>query len=462
MTTTPPVMSRRRLLQTVGAAAGVTALSGCSDMAARWGFSGNADTSTVHLTYALWDGYEQVGYQKSIDEFTKANPHISVTIEQIPYANYQPKITASFISGSAPDLFWVNTPFLADWIHQGMVTDITERVRADNIDLSIYYPALVELHRRDGHLYGLPKDWDTITFYYNRAQFAKLGVQAPQELDWNPDDGGSFLKFLRKITVDHNGKTADQAGFDPGHIETYGFAISNDPQSGYGSWLPDNGGNVIPQPYASHFSLDTPANQKTFKFLLDDLNSEHVLVPAGEMGTNASGNTAQVLFAQGRISLYMAGDWNTNALSQLGTGFEIGTIRLPAGPNGNYSVFNGLTDAINRDTAHPEEAWELAKWLGGAKSQAIMGSGGYIWPAIKSLDPLFLNYWKKKNVDVAAFLTAAHGQTVNYPVTLGMGEAVEDITTRLGPMFYGTESIQNALRSAETVGNYRITSASET
>lgn len=454
-----PIMNRRRLLQAVGAAAGTTALAGCSGVAERWGFSGNSEESRVHLTYGLWDGFQQVGYQKSIDEFTKAHPHISVTINQIPYDSYQQKVTASYISGNAPDLFWVNTPFLANWIDQGLIRDLTDRIDHDNIDLSIYFPELVKLHQRNGRTYGLPKDWDTIAFYYNRTYFKKLGVPPPRKLDWNPDDGGSFLKFLRRITVDKHGRTAAESGFDPHNVETYAIGVPNDPQSGYGSWLPDNGGNIIPEAFASRFSLDTPQNKQTFEFLLKTLDAEHVLAPANEMGPNGNGDNAQALFAKKRIALYMTGDWNTNALGQLGSGFDIGTIRLPSGPKGNFTVFNGLTDAVNTDTPHPDEAWQLAKWLGGKRSQTILGSGGYIFPAIQQLAPLFAHYWKKKDVDVQAFLDAANGKTVNYPVALGMGEAVKNITTRLGPTFLGTKSVADGLAAAQEIGDYRIRSA---
>ena len=452
-------MSRRQLLAAVGGAAGAVALSGCSGAAGKWGFSGNSDSSRVHLTYALWDTYEQQGYQKSIDRFTADHPHISVTIQQIPYGNYQPKITASYISGNAPDLFWVNTPFLANWIDQGILTDLTERIRADNIDLSVYYPSLVELHRHDGRLYGLPKDWDTICFYYNRTLFKKLGVKPPKELSWAPDGSGNFVDFLRTITVDGRGRNAAHAGFDAGDIRTYAVGIVNDPQAGYGSYLPANGGAFIPQSYASKVSLDTPANRQTFDFIVNHLRAEHVQAPGGELGTNASGDTALTLFSQGRLALFQNGDWNTSSLSQLGSGFEIGTIRLPAGPQGNYSVFNGLTDGINTNTAHPDEAWELAKWLGGEQSQRIMGAGGYIWPAIQKLDPLFQRYWKSKNVDVSAFLDAAQDKTVLYPVTQGMAEAVTDVTSALGPVFFNQRSVASGLAAAQQVADYRITAA---
>src|SRR5215468_9427763 len=41
-------------------------------------------------------------------------------------------------------------------------------------------------------------------------------------------------------------------------------------------------------------------------------------------------------------------------------------------------------------TKYPKQAWELEQWLGSPQSEAILGSGGYIWPAITSLDPHFL------------------------------------------------------------------------
>ncbi len=36
---------------------------------------------TVTLAHSLWDPNEQIGYQKSIDEFEKLHPDIKVNIE---------------------------------------------------------------------------------------------------------------------------------------------------------------------------------------------------------------------------------------------------------------------------------------------------------------------------------------------------------------------------------------------
>jgi len=73
------------------------------------GSGGQGAGAKVHLTYAMWETPESVGYQKSIDEFQKRHPDISVSIQTIAYNNYQPKLTTQFSSGGGPDIFW-STP----------------------------------------------------------------------------------------------------------------------------------------------------------------------------------------------------------------------------------------------------------------------------------------------------------------------------------------------------------------
>jgi multiple sugar transport system substrate-binding protein len=446
---------RRRRQRSAAALLAVLALCLTACSSAGWGFTGGGG-GKVNLTYALWDPNEQVGYQKSIDVFEKAHPNIHVTIEQIPYASYQEKITEQYISGNAPDVFWVNTPWLGDWVKGKLLMNITDRVKQAHLNLSQYYPSLVKLHEYQGQLYGLPKDWDTIAFYYNRDYFAKLGIKKPPtNLRWNPTDGGTFLQFLKKVTTDTNGRNALDPKFDPGSVKTYATAMTNDLQSVYGDYFSMNGGSIIPRPYATTSTIDSPQNLQTLTFLTKTLQDDHVVVPGGENGPNGASDNSETLFSTGRIAMWQTGDWQTNSLSQL-SAFKVGVMPLPSGPKGRISVFNGLTDGIVSNTPHPQEAWELVQWLASAQSQRILGSGGYVWPAIKSLDPLFLNYWKAKDIDVSPFLQEATGGTINFPLATGFAEAQDDMTTALGPTFLGTASASSGLAAARKILNYRI------
>jgi len=433
------------------AAVALVMLTGC---AAAWGFgsSGSAN-GTVTLTYALWDPHEQVGYQASIDEFEKLHPNIKVNIENIPYNSYEQKITAEFITGGAPDLFWVNTPWLATFIKDGMLTNLAPLIQASGINMAQYYPQLVALHSVGNKIYGLPKDWDTIALYYNKAYFAKHHITIPANLSWNPDGTGSFVTFLKEATTDTNGNNALSPSFNPNKVATYALGVDNDPQSGWGDYVAELGGKVIPYPDAPVASLDTPAVNAGMTFLTKYLTNDHVIAPATWSGPNANGNNLLQMFSEGQIAMWEAGDWNTTTLKASVT-FPVGVATLPIGSDGRVSVFNGLIDGLNTHTPYPKQAWELEQWLGSAQSQAILGSGGYIWPAIRSLDPLFLQYWQKHGIDMSAFLTEAHGKVVNFPVSAGVGDALTEVVNDLGPAWLGTESVSAALKTAQTDADY--------
>jgi multiple sugar transport system substrate-binding protein len=431
----------------IGAA--LTLLSGC----AGWGFTGSSGNGVVNLTYALWDPHEQVGYQQSINEFEKLHPDIHVTIENVPYGNYEQKTIAEFITGGAPDLFWVNTPWLATFIKDGMLTNLTPLIKANHINMAQYYPQLIALHSRGSAIYGLPKDWDTIALYYNKAYFSKLHLTVPANLSWNPDGTGSFVTFLKEATTDTSGHNALSPQFNPGKIGTYAIGINNDPQGGWGNYAAETGGSVLPHPYATTASLTTPQMNEGITFLTKYLTGDHVMVPGDLSGPNANGNNLEQMFAQGQVAMWEEGDWNTVSVKS-STTFPVGIATLPIGPAGRVSEFNGLIDGLNSHTKYPKQAWELEQWLGSPQSEAILGSGGYVWPAIKSLDPLFLQYWKKQGIDMQAFLTEAHGKVVNFPNTPGIGDALTDIGNDLGPAFLGTEPVSQALKTAQTDANY--------
>jgi multiple sugar transport system substrate-binding protein len=448
-----PVLRRigltARIMTTVTA---LTLLAGC----AGWGFGGGSSSGgTVTLTYALWDPNEQIGYQQSINEFEKLHPNIHVDIEQIPYGSYEQKITAEFITGQAPDLFWVNTPWLGTFIKNGMLTNLTPLIKRDHINMSQYYPQLVALHSSGSKIYGLPKDWDTIALYYNKSYFAKHHITIPANLTWRPGGGGTFLPFLKRASIDTSGHNALSPQFDPNHVATYALAVDNDVQGGWGNYVAELGGKVIPHPYANHASMTTPAMAAGMTFLTRTLADAHVIVPATESGPNANGNNLLQLFDQGQVAMWEAGDWNTGSV-KASTTFPVGVMMLPAGPNGRVSIFNGLIDGLNSHTQYPQQAWELEKWLGSARSQAIMGSGGYVWPAIRSLDPLFLKHWQKQGIGMSAFLTEAHGKVANFPNSPGIGDALTEIFNDLGPAWLGTEPVGSALQKAQADANYAL------
>lgn len=409
------------------------------------GSQGQSSDGKVNLTYALWDSNEQIGYQKSIDVFEKQHPNIKVTIQQTDYDQYWQKLDTQIAAGAAPDIFWSDLTYFPHYVVQNQLMDVTPLMEKDKLDTSIYYPALLKQYTYQGKYYGLPKDWDTIAVFYNKSLFQKQNITVPKELTWNPTDGGSFVKLAQQLTVDKSGLHPDQPGFNAGSTSQYGFISANLNQEIYWNYMAMNGGSFMDKPFGQHFLYNQPANVQALQYLVDLISKWHVSPPASE--TNNSGDAMTQLFARGKVAMIETGSWNVSYLSKQ-VNFPFGIMELPAGPKGRISVLNGLADSIYAKTAHPQEAWELFKWLASTQSQEIVAGNGIVWPGVKSAAPLFAAYWKKQNIDVSPFLNEAEGQTVSAPITPVFNEAESKIDDTFNQVWLGQLSVPQGTTKA--------------
>jgi multiple sugar transport system substrate-binding protein len=409
----------------------------------------------------LWDPHEEVGYKLSIAQFEKINPNITVTVDQIPYNDYTTKLAEEFTSGAGPDLFWVGPQWEPLWTQDHFMMNLAPLIAANHINMSQYYSVLVKMHEDNGAIYGLPKDWDTIGYYYNKAYFAEHHITVPSSLTWNPVTGGTFLTLLKEATTDTSGHNALSGSFNANSIKVYGTDAPNTYQVGFGSFWAEDGVSMLPSAYSTKSSFDTPAGVQTIQFFQNMMYKWHVAIPGAELGSNASLPSSEdlTLFCQGKLATIEEGDWNTDGVASCAK-FPVGVIGLPSGPDGAISITNGLIDAVNPHTANAKAAWLLEEWLGSAASQKILAGGGYIWPGIKSLDPLFVQYWAKHGINVQPFLTEQEGKTVEYPQALGAFAALTVMTRDMGPIYLsGSASAASVLKATATDANNALAAA---
>ncbi|HZU02977.1 MAG TPA: sugar ABC transporter substrate-binding protein [Ktedonobacteraceae bacterium] len=279
------------------------------------GSSGSSSSNgVVNLTYALWDPIEETGYKQSVAQFMQQHPNIKVTIEYTPWAQYWQKLSTEFAAGNAPDVFWDHLAYFPQFVQQGQLTDLTSLIKQDNVDMSQYYPQLVQEWTYNGKVYGLPKDWDTIAILYNKQMFQKAGLPAPTNLTWNPTDGGTFLQTAEKLTLDQNGKHPTDPGFDPKHIKQYGYVSENNNQEGYWNFIAMNGGTFLDKPFGQNFQFNQPPAVQALQFQVDLINKYHVSPSATE--TNNNGTVGTQLFEGGKVAMVPLGSWELTGVSQ--------------------------------------------------------------------------------------------------------------------------------------------------
>jgi multiple sugar transport system substrate-binding protein len=328
-------------------------------------------------------------------------------------------------------------------------------MQQDNLDQSVYYPQLLKPYQYQGNTYGLPKDWDTITLFYNKALIQKAGIDI-NNLSWNPTSGGTFLQALQKLTHDKSGLNPTQSGFNSQAVQQYGFVSLNSNQEIYLNYIAMNGGSFLNKSFGTQFEFNQQPAVQALQFLVDLNNKYHVSPPASE--TNNASNIAEQMFARGQAAIIETGSWNLNFIASQ-TNFPWGVAEIPAGPQGRVSVFNGLADAVYAKTQHPKEAWELFKWLSSPQSEQLVGSLGTVWPGVQSADQGFVSYWQAKGIDVSSFLKEAQGTTVSYPITPGFGEANTKINDIFNQMYLGQTPVQQATNTAVQQGNAAVQSA---
>ncbi len=250
-----------------------------------------------------------------------------------------------------------------------------------------------------------PKDWDTEGIFYNKTYFAAHHIQIPANLTWNPVNGGSFLALARQAT------------------------------------------------------FDNPAGIAALQSLMNLSLKDQLAPPASEYGSNGAASTNQdvALFTAGKVAMDVEGDWFTQTIDTQAK-FSFGVLPIPTGPDGRWSFTNGLIDAINVHSPNQTAAWELEQWLGSPASEKIMGSGGYVWPGIASIDSTFLDYWKAKDIDVSPFLAEAENSSnvETLPVAPQAGQVIVSLASDLGPAWLGDEPAAKAVATAAKDANQEL------
>ena len=273
-------------IRTVVAASAVLALA-TSTAACSSSASSSASAGKVSLSYGVWDATQVPAMQKIIAAFEAQNPAITVTIQQTPWADYWTKLQAAASGGSAPDVFWMNGPNFQLYAANHVLRPLTGL----HPDTSVYPSALAQLYQYQGVQYGLPKDFDTVGLWYNKAIFDAAGVAYPTAA-WTWAD---FQAAAKKLTDPAKG--------------VYGVGANLEGQENYYDTIYQAGGYVI-SPDGKKSGYADPAGIAGLKFWTD-------LVAAKESPSlKQMTDTAPLnLFESGKLAMYWGGSWDAKAFA---------------------------------------------------------------------------------------------------------------------------------------------------
>lgn len=357
------------------------------------------------ISYGLWDSNQLPAYQQCADDFHKANPDITVEIEQIGWDDYWKKVNAGFVSGDGYDVFTSHLAFYPEFVNNGNILALDDYIKRDGVDVAgSYQPGLASLWTSpDGKQYGLPKDFDTIALFYNKKLTDAAGVDM-SNLDWNPTDGGTYEKAIAHLTIDKNGVRGDEPGFDKKKVATYGIWMEGsgggDGQTQWSFLAAANGWKVNDGPWDTNYHYDDAKFQETIKWW-------YSLTEKGYMPTFAQQNGVgwSDQLAAGKVAMASNGSWMTGSVfGAKSDKFEPALAATPVGPTGKRaSMYNGLADNISAGTDNPEASWQWVKYLGSSACQDVVAAAAVVFPAIPAATDKAVAAMQAKGVDVTAF-----------------------------------------------------------
>lgn len=446
-----PSVSRRSVLRAgglgLGTAVAASVLAACGSGSSS--SSSSASSSGGSLTFRLWDEGAASAYEEALKTFT-SDTGIEVTIETVPWSDYFTTLRNDIAAGSAPDVFWTNSSNFVDYAAAGKLVSIDEAIPSSERDG--WSDTSVSQYTSDGTLWGVPALADpNIAVYYNKELLDTAGVSVDDlaSLAWDPSaDSDTLREIATKLTLDKNGKTPADDGFDADNIVQFGYNAAMDLQAIYLPWLGANGAKYQEDDGTMAFASD--AGIETFQYIVDLINTDHVAPSAAD--TNSNGDFSRDQFIQGKLGLFQSGAYNLANVSD-GASFEWGIVPLPQGPKGPGGVINATAAAGSATSKDTASQTKLLAWLGSAEGSKALGETGVGLPGNMNAQDSWTSYWEAKSVDVSAMVDIDSATALPGPFGSSIQGAMDASVKVLSEVFLGREDVATGVKAAQDAGN---------
>ncbi len=338
---------------------------------------------------------QEAPQQKAVDAFNASHPNIHLTKEVVLYASAYETLATQVTSGNPPDIVGPVGVSGAEGFH-GLWLDLAPYIQKTNYDLSGFDQGAVDFYKVGGEgQTGLPYAIYPSMLFYQKEMFDEAGLNYPPkkvgekykwpdgtEEEWNYD---TLKKVAMKLTVDANGKTADQPGFDPKKVAQYGFVWQNhDDARAIGSYF-GSGSPVGPDGKTAQFP---PEWEAAWKWTYDSIWKDHFQPDYALQQSEAWG--AGNPFDSGKIAMGITFLWNTCCMDNAGDKWDLAVV--PSYNGKTTANLNADTFRIFQATKHPDEAFEVLKFFLGDSPEAkdLLTTYG-AFPARKSLQAPFVD-----------------------------------------------------------------------
>jgi len=332
---------------------------GCSNSGSESGASKSPESSgDVELKFMMWGNQAHMDvYTKLIDGFKQENPGIQVTMESVPFADYQQKISVLAAGKSLPDIAWVSERMVPQFKENGILGDVSEFKDDADFKLDDYIPSTLDLFRDGDQLLGLPFSTPPMVMFYNKTLFDKANLTDPNTLA--KEGKWTWAEFEKSAKAIAN-KDAQNRVYGVNFFRDWKTWVA---LSSY-SW--SNGSGPFNKEI-TEFTWNDQYGVETFEMLERMMFADESHPKAGE----------QVSFDAGNVGMFFDVYSYVSKAREI-KDFEWSIAPTPSGSQGSVPMLGQAGYTLFKDSKHPEEAKKLLKYF--ASQEGIQATSTFFVP----------------------------------------------------------------------------------
>ena len=295
----------------------------------------------AEITYwGLWEDSSTI--QTAIADFKKQYPDITVNYVKQDIKQYREKLTTRIQNNTGPDVFLFHNTWLP--VFSNILLPIPDNVISKKEFNTSFYPVAQKDLTKNGAIYGIPTEVDTLSLYINAQIFQAAGAEVPDNWD-------DFIRVARSLTViDEDGK-----------IKTAGAAMGTFDNINH---APD----IISLLFAQN-GADIKNLASTSKSAADALTFYTTFSTGDQKVWDSSLDQSMLAFAKGNLGMYFGYSWDYFIIKALSPDLSFQVHPVPHLPGRGMTIASYWAAGVSSKSKHQKESLLFVAFLAKKETQ---------------------------------------------------------------------------------------------